>query len=201
MTNVLAQSATLLSESGSPDMAKDLKAMVSRNAIKSIKNPGRVATTERIQLSNSKLLQHCRNEWKDRNNKSRDTQVPKDIDDQLQLFVNEFITQQVQRVNFSNATNLRVSDALDWKNLSIVEKVSLTGTNILEQQRQLEGCNRLIFATKDKLSLYITRDASGNSSKDYTDLIKSCKEHLFKLETVANRIKGNIEAQQAAVKP
>lgn len=188
MSSAIAQSATQLSISTPSEL--DLVEMVQRNAVRAIKNPSRVSTTERFTLNNSKLLNACRMEWRSKNGGVG--RVPDEVDIVIQDNVNKFIMAQVNRINPANAMSFNVRDVLDFKNLCITEKVTAVGSNTKTLQSQYEACNRLIRETQDKLDNYVKQDASGNSKKDYAELIKNAKKRLAELELTKNHIKATL---------
>lgn len=191
----LAQSATQLSVSTPTEI--DLVALVKRNATKAIKG----ATTERLMLNNSKLMNLCRADYKSQSALDKSARLPDELDNKLQSIVNEFITSNINRVHAGNALTFRTYDALDFRNFAIVEKVSASGQNTLELQRQIEGCNRLLRVASDKLAEYRKQDANGNSMKDYAELIKKQVEYVSKLEFVREHVRKTIAEIKTATQP
>ena len=198
MSNAIAQNTNDAAVS-TPSNAQDFKSWVVRLATKAIKNADRVATTGKFTLNYTKLLKAMRDEWKMHNGMPQ--RVPDEVDTLLQQHVTEFITAQVNTINAGNALSLNTRDVLDFKNLRIYEKVTATGSNSKTLQAQLEACNRLTRECKDKIEYYERQDASGNSKKDYADLLKKAKSRLTELELTKHHLKGTIESVTAAVKP
>jgi len=196
MSQALAQSATELAVSTPTE--QDNVEMVRRLMIRAIKNPDRVASKERLNLNFSKLMNACRGEWKSKNGGV--SRVPEEMDKVLQSIVSDEIMSHIGRINPSNSMNFNVKDALDFKNLAIVEKITASGQNTLVLQAQLAGCNRLLRENSDKVEYYEKQTGSGNSTKDYSELLKNAKKRKIELEMTKHHIQSTIEETAKAVK-
>jgi len=196
MTQALAQNATDLAVSTPTE--QDNVEMVRRLMVRAIKNPDRVATKERLNLNFSKLLNAVRGEWKSKNGGV--ARVPDEMDKVLQEIVQNEILSNINRINPQNSMSFNVKDALDFKNLAIVEKVTATGQNTLALKAQLAACNRLLRENSDKIEYYEKQMANGNSNKDYTELLKNAKRRKIELDMTKSHIQSTIEETEKAVK-
>lgn len=195
MSQAIAQSVSQITPSTPREI--NLRELVVRNATKSVRG----VTRERIMLNASKLMHLCRDEYKSWRSMERVQRLPDEIEEALQVQVNKYINENIQRIHVGNVLTFRTFDYHDARNLRITERLSALGQNNLSLQAQLEGCKRIRKIVDLKIEKYEKLDASGNSHKDYGDILESLREQRDKLSMTEHHIRGTIAEINKASTP
>lgn len=192
MNTVLAQSATQLTQTNHGEEAFPFDEVVSKLGEQKLKKNG--LTRQAFNLNPQKLIASVCAEYRAKFAMiyGKSDRLPSKVFDRISEEVHKWIEGKLQLVTPQNAVSVRRSFVHKSKDMSVAERVTIIGENVISLQEQLLGINIFISASERRL-----KDLEAKPTPDL-DQEKKVKERLLKLNLTKQFIQGEIEHQKTA---
>lgn len=191
--NALAQSTSAMTVSANGEENFPFDSCVTKIATRKIGG----LTRERMMLNRGKIISGVLSEYRATfaSIYGKTDKVPSDVYDRIVKHVDEYLEKQLRgAVNVGNLQGIRRAFAHKANDLSFVEKVTITGENILALQEQHTGCVLAIGGVERRL-----RELAVKPTPDY-DRERALNIQLVKLNNTLAFIKREMENQKNATK-
>lgn len=186
--NVMAPSATILTESGNSEQAYPFNTVLSQLANIAKKNLVRGGST----LNRTKLISAMCAQYRYSFSAiyGKGEVLPTDIHAKICESVDNYIHGELSNnINSSNSVSLRRTFAWNEKEMTVFEKVTAIGHNVLALKEQRLGITIFIGQCEKRL-----KELEAKPNPDF-DLEKAVKDRLFKLNVTKQYIESEIAKQ------
>lgn len=188
MSNAIAQSAAVLTQSANGEDNFDFQLAVKTVAERSAKG----ITRESKLLNRNKLVAGACAQYRARFAAiyGKTDRLPSEIFNKIESAVDEFIDSTLKQVNSLNSISLRRAFYHKSNDLEVVERVTVIGENKLSLKEQKLGVTLMIGQAEKRL-----KDLEAKPTPDL-DREKQVKQTIMKLTVTQNFIIGEMKSQE-----
>ena len=191
MSNAIGQSATAIAITPCGEEDYDFVAAVARAMSRKVKDNG--VTRERQMLVRQQLIDTVKSEFRQHfaGVYGKSENLPSAVYGKIVEAVDSKVQEQLNRVNVTNVVSLRRGFHWSEKTMSVTDRITVVGENILDLKEQHLGINCFISAAERRL-----KDLEAKKTPDL-ELEKQVKDRIRRLMVTRSFIEAEIKHQES----